>query len=526
VEESGNGEIAADAPLIVSRDSIQDYGGTDSKASFTAAGKYYLTENHRRTLCNELGSQFFLLFVCASGASLYVEPAKAYAKRINEEDRAWMYIVGTCLPSLVVLYVATDTFFKMHASTVVPKALKAQLRNPQTVAHRIGENALIATLSLLSSVPLAVVSYQYHPEHWSDRLLWAMVAVILLDNTVLHFLPVKLVLNQPAYRWPIYPFELLIKKISGFKVASGLRNIEVQQQLSANLHRAQRKAEHQTFIWNGWGYDVKVPEIIRGFSNDSDPIKKILSILDQSDRGETLNRKIPACLNTGLRTMLSLLGALWVWFCCVGYYATTLNQFHNMTDNYVKTALITAVPIYILSVLMVFFGISFLSGLYDYFTIWGQHVTKIPAEIKLYPKAFLASMLVNISCLPFCYAASVELIYSGVTYDWALPAQPFLVGCAMSGSIFVSFCAVRDFFMLMSKKHATYFGSEERYLFCEVDERINALRNSLLCMDYDGFQRDENLQLPVTAKQGIGLFTDQSDNRREDPKRDLRENVL
>jgi len=483
------------------------------------SANYYLSEDHTVSGIKELLTQIFLLVVCVSGAYLYWDPAYAYSKRVGLPGLAPLYIVGTCFPALAVLYVSTDIFFKLHFRTNIPNALKDVLVSPQTRVQRYGENFLIAFLSLLSSTPLASVIFAFPPKNMPLWCVFILATIILIDNTILHFLPVKLVLTQSIYRLPILPFEYLTKwllakcrdrKLTPLDKGERAYNTQMAKDwmglkmlIIQRIALAQQRLTQQSFTWK-WStlqYDVKVPENIRDLTDSNDALDLLLSFLPE---GQAPN----ACwqflgkLNTHLQKGVSILGAIWIWSCCMGYYAGPVNQFQKLIHPYVNSTVISytvaagisVLPDYNLSVLLAFFGVNFLGGLYKYMTTWGKNVMKIPMEVKLFPKLFLATMGLNVVFAGFSYAAAVELVYSNFTGDWAQSiVLPLFVVAAVTGISFAGFMAVRNFFMLMFLKVATHLsgkytrflglGNEEVKLLTKTTEKFNQYSNSVMYMD-------------------------------------------
>jgi len=474
----------------------------DSFAPIQAAEGYYLKADHLPSGRSELIKQVALLFVCLSGAYLYFAPAEAYAERENEENLKWAYVVGTCFPAIVVLYNATDTFFKVHMSSVIPRELRGVLKKPQTSGERFAENFGIGFLSLLSSIPLATVVFAYPPADVALGWLIAMSAVVLVDNTILHFLPVKLVLNQKIYRFPILPFEYFFKFLYTKCIAASLTDLQNKQKKYDRVKAADQMALKQSMIqrvaagqaaimqqafkwnWRRLAFDITAPV----FSEDA-PLATVLDAIPAA-----VPKARAACLthlNTGARKTFALIGAFWMWACCAGYYAQPYNQFVKWTGSDGIAAASVTLPVYNISALLSFFGVHFAHMIYDYLTDWsGGVASKVPIAFKLFPKLFTLLMIGNVAMARFSYAAATELVYSNFTYDWAEPILPYLVNISMSGLAFLGFMATRDFVSLIFQKYAMYFGSEQMKSLIRANERVEQYKNSALYMDGDQLERE------------------------------------
>lgn len=503
--------------------------------------KQISTKDHTVTRKAELAKQVFLLTVCLSGAYLYVEPAKAYANRMGQPGLAWLYIISTCFPSIAVLYVATDTFFKLHFAANIPRVLKDVLVNPKTSVNRYIENFVIAAFSLVSSIPLASVLFAFHPKTMPEWAVILLALVILIDNTVLHFLPVKLVLNERIYRLPILPIECLVKwlwaKCRDYKLdelTKHKRALDIQKTkdwtdlktlMKQRVTSAQQRLMQASFTWKWYlQYEVKPPEKFRGLAYADDPLKKVLAFLPEKQAAVGDFCKFLGKLNKLLLKGVSLLGAIWIWACCMGYYAAPVNQFQQWINPYVNStaisytaaAGISALPIYSISVLLTFFGGIFSGGIYTYLTTWGKNVTKIPMEVKLFPKLFIAAMVLNGVFAGFSYAAAAELVYSNFTAKWAQSFfVPFFVGAAISGIIFLGFAATRDFFMLMFLKMATHLSGKYTRFLClggkdmrrvvKLNEKIEQYKNSIDYMDGAQMEAELTGMTPERRQMVLGI---------------------
>ena len=181
---------------------------------------HYLSGKHLTSGWGEFGQQLLLLAVSLSGASLYAMPAYQFALKYGSSlagetllARRINYMVSICVPASAVLYNATDIFFRVRRSEQIPEELEDDLVQDKSKAVRTAEDIGILVGSVASAVPLMLVSFAYPLPVNSTALKVIQGIVIEIDNTVLHFLPLKLAMQFPIYRFPIVPLELLIKKI-------------------------------------------------------------------------------------------------------------------------------------------------------------------------------------------------------------------------------------------------------------------------------------------------------------------------
>ena len=184
---------------------------------------YYLSGEDISAGYQELGRQVFLALVSLSGAGLYIFPALKFAKERGEHGNHYAgqtliarqinYATCTSIPALAVLYNATDMFLTVRHSEQMPKKLKNYLVDSSSKCKRRVEDIVIVLGAAISAVPLVFVSLNYPIPLATEALKIIQPAVIEIDNTILHFLPLKLAMTMPLYRFPILPFEYAIKAL-------------------------------------------------------------------------------------------------------------------------------------------------------------------------------------------------------------------------------------------------------------------------------------------------------------------------
>ena len=348
-----------------------------------------------------------------------------------------------------------------------------------------------------------------------------MAAIILFDNTVLHFLPVKLMLTQKIWRVPFLPFEYLgkwlfskckecgvsldQKQVNAFAAVKAQDHMQLRMALMTRLQQAKQKLMRDSLlpVRMDIQWDVRLPAALESLSTSATPLIPLLDIMAYHE-GPRLHFTINPILNTVLQLATTVVGALWLWACATGYYASPLNQFYAWTESYLAAGLITALPIYSLSVLLGFFGEIFVGQAYSYLSTWGDNVTKIPMEMKLAPKLFILCMAFNGAMLGGSYAAAAELVHSQVTYEWAQPLIPFLLSCAYSGISYAGFMATRDFIFSMMGKIAQHFPTGNWSKLMKASEKINQMANAYLYMDGDKLEDELSAMSVDQRKQLLG----------------------
>jgi hypothetical protein len=175
---------------------------------------YYLNPTNLPGLKSEKRKQLALMAIAFSGAPLYAIPASNYSTRFYGDNLGLRinFIIGTCTPALVVLYNATDIFLMLRAMGRPPEALKDVLKSPVRSKQDKLEDFGIILGSALSAMPLTVISLAYPIPGIPKAVVALLATAVQFDNTVLHFLPIKLALSHPIYRLPALPFEYFYKK--------------------------------------------------------------------------------------------------------------------------------------------------------------------------------------------------------------------------------------------------------------------------------------------------------------------------
>jgi hypothetical protein len=507
------------------------------KNPLSTVTEYYLNPLHLPRFKQELPKQFALFFVCVTGAPLYITPADQYAiDQYGERELTTRaaFIIGTTLPALLVLYNATDRFLSIRASQKAPEELSKILINPYTYRERLAQDLVILFGSALSAVPLMLVTLRY-PLAWvPEGVTYALAVAAEIDNTVLHFLPIQLALQQQIFRLPIQPIEIpyrlttrLISRCLEDESTKEKKRIEAKRQaifadLKGRVMGAIMSAKNNLAI-NGMEFDanslsykpnvtdeiselVERPaatlgsdklDIIADYQvttpalappNDSLLWERFRFIPNTWARVSAIaNFKLNETTTIGravdfvLRKASYVAGGFWVASSCSGYLAATYDGLTDMMGDEYGAALAVS-PMYFLSVLFVFYGGNSLEGIYDYATSWGSDKVKIPLEFKLYPKTAAGLMLFALVIASVSYGAACTLIKDGFADEKWDEIRPTLYGLAESGVPFISFMAMRDFYLNMLNKFAMYFGGSEEQMVIKLNNMFEALVHGISMM--------------------------------------------
>ncbi len=450
----------------------------EQKIIFDELFNYYINENHLTSKKTELAKQFFLLVVSITAAYNYSLPAIRYAQSENPiliSDNPIHSVIGTCIPAAAVLYIATNTFMDFYSREKIPKTFRQFLALPGSIQRRIFNISCILIGSFLSGIPLTTTYITY--EQAKIYVAALLSAIIQFDNTILHFLPIKLILSQPLYRLPILPFEygyMTMKycftskkqrhnnalKLQRSQVINGLLST-----LNDRLTTGTESIIHSTFRFRRCQMDylIDLPE-----NFESLLIEDILKQASASINTKNIFHQI-------CEKIAFLLGAIWVGAGSVGYLANPYNLMNEKLNNIYEAIGLTALPTYALTVLIIFLAGNMLRDNFNFLLNIIKGKQNLAIEIKLYPKTFVLLELANIYFAFFSYAAAVQMIDDNFQESLWDNLRSFFVGSAISGIIFLGFNAVHDFYKTILKKYTLYYGSNDAKQLMQLKEKTTQL---------------------------------------------------
>jgi hypothetical protein len=462
-----------------------------SASALEVVSEYYLNPDNLPALKSEKRKQIAMLAVALSGAPLYAIPADHYATRTFGDNLGLRinFIIGTCTPALVVLYNSTDIFLMIRANSRIPAALNQALKKTVSSHQNKIEDLLILTGSALSAMPLTVISMAYPIPSLPLPVVILMAAAVQFDNTVLHFLPIKLALSNSLYRLPFLPFELFYKRFFRPVPAEKTQHENKKQREKEVMYNENKGAflkalgqVQKNIALNGFKFNfskMQYQVVI--------PIEVLTVARDSNDYNLTKLRKIMTYTMTNkskpvsqyeqpLRKFLYGVGAFWVISSCSGYLAATVTQLTALTRNLGAGIALSAPSVYFLTVLFAFFGGNALNGTYDYLTSWDEDDLKIPLEFKLYPKISAALMLFSVYLAAFSYAAADELIQDNYNEDEIDGLFSVLVWLAQTGIPFLSLTAMIAFSRSMLGKVALHYGEGDTKAVAELNGMLAGLQ--------------------------------------------------
>jgi len=482
-----------------------------SDNSLATVINYYLSGKGILSTGREVLQQMVLIAVAGSGAGLYVVPSMAYAQQHGQPyagdtllTREIVYAVGSSVPSLFMLYLATDIFLNRRREAAVPKKLKAFLIDTSSDLKRKLKDMGIFIGAAVSAIPLVFVSLAYPIPGSSEPAKITMAVVVGIDNTVLHLLPLELALTYPIYRLPILPIEYLVKACSSKREPLVPPNVEaekIRNALIAYLGNVQN-ALYFTFQFTGceykWQLYNKIKDIdfssrdelwnfiVTTFSPDSFPVSKLRS-------------KVHAWVSPilGAWNAAAVLGAF------IGYPTATLKQMlllivgnKTLTDENVKMFLgsnisfteedigeasaLSSLPIYLMTVLMTFFGYTFLIRMYNWVTDWREGQPKLPFAFLLYPKMFTVLMILSLGLSLYAYAPAEQLIHDTFKGPGIEDAKIYFVWLARIIIPPTSAIAMKDSIEVALMKWAIHFGRNDVWRAARVEAGVKQSQSAAM----------------------------------------------
>ncbi len=467
----------------------------------TEVVKYYLNGEGHLSLKKELLQQMFLSVVAVSGAGLYAVPADAYACSAQSSLAGRLnYIISTCVPALVVLYNSTELFLAMRAAENIPSSLTDYLVSPHTYWQKIVENTIIALGSAISAFPLAAVSFIYPIPGLPTGVIILQSIIVEFDNTILHFLPIKLALRNALYRLPILPLEFIYKKIADCCLSAEQRQknqlqqqidqgyLAIKQRLVSHLEQSKSLLAIYGFKFNSSYLNYtnraggQIKELYQLEPSPLILLQKLLDLIHAMSPARPIAS--PSKINTVLRKLVYIPGALWVMSSCAGFLIAPVDELTELTGNPAIGASISAPSVYFLGVLLAFFGGNSLQNAYDYLTLWQSDAVKIPQEFKFYPKTSILLIIISLYLSIFSYAAGAELINDNFKGDLEF-LRPAFLEFAKTGLAFLGFTAMLDFFCNVLRKFSQYGKDEDAETVVKLSAAFSQLSNSIQLMKSD-----------------------------------------
>jgi len=372
--------------------------------------RYHLVENHLPTVYQVIYQQTALLLLALVGL-LYASPAEANSA--NETEKV-LNIIGTCFTACIVPCSSTMIFYEMHvAPQYVPDALQEILVAPLSSKDYIRQNIIIGFFSLLSAVPFATVAFAF--DFPLDQIAFVFFLIyVLIANTLLHFLPVKLTLADPIYG----ALPRFIYNIACYIMNIGAPEIDIHKikdsQLKTNLKAILKNAV--THFLSDLTDKHKKPEDLL-LSSHLNAFQQLVDVL-------SFYKKTPN-LSAQSVNMARVLGVITVCGACIGYLANPYLVFVNDFGLPSWAAILcTLSPMYFLGILLAFWGDQLGQRLLANIMLQGDTVVKLSVITKLYPKIMPVLMLINLSLVYFSAAAGVEM--TRLAFQDLLP-QPALM---------------------------------------------------------------------------------------------------
>ncbi len=489
---------------------------------------YYLSGKKIPTQSSEFIQQGILLIVSLSGSSLYIMPSYALAVKHGSQlagnnllMRKINYIVSTCVSGISFLYNSTEIFLKLWKNENIPEEISELLINKKK--NRNLEGAMIILGSAISAIPLMLVSFSYPLPVNSLSLKIIQGIIIEIDNTLLHFLPLKLAVQYKIYRIPVLPFEMIYNLYyeNGDSNSIDKDSLNIKSKLIAYIHNVQHSLliDKCNYGFYEYHWSKKFKDNFLDKISEFDEDDNLLMLLSKEF---SFKEKVQTSQSHQYYAIISgILSSIWITSGFTGYFISTVNQLFSWTGNVALTSLIATPSIYLLGVLLTYYG--YISGqeLYEYLSKWDEKEAKFPLEFKLYPKTFTFLMMVNLYMMFYGYAAAEELVHDNFKGVFLENLKPTFIWLARTGIGFLGLSANKDFVKNLLRKFAIYCGDNETkgiarfYTSLEhLEFAINTIKPEILFKNKQYLEEISILKQDIPDEENFLINTPENDQNK------------
>ncbi len=413
-----------------------------------------------------------ILVIAAFGALNYKIPAGQAATdehSLMVSDIALLSQLGTCFPSAAILYNATAIFFDWVNKERLPKTLSMYFPRKNWRVQLLKDFGLVIG-SAICSIPLAgtYIAYTTDPLY----LVIMLGLIIEVANTLMHFLPLKLMLKEPIYRFPVLPIEWLVRKairscqsdrsrLSPADEKALSETLEKRLELSTRIQEYTTVQIDESLLFKLSASDIQLTSIIRT-SQQSQTLRSLFTEQPSesgSDNRLALHHRF---LRSRIKEIVFWLGGLWLITCAIPFSYNTYNLVQDKIGNEMEAWLVAALPAYAFAVLVVFLGGQMMVDAVNTVlkAIEGKNI--LPTSGRLFPAAFLLLQLVTLYCGLFSYSATVTLLRDNFTRESVGSFYDVLMIGGVSSEIYLSMDAVVTFLSQWLEKYANRQGSQQQ----------------------------------------------------------------
>lgn len=410
--------------------------------------QYHLDGNGGRLTCRNLVCQQGLLLFFSLAGLLY---APAAFKNGKNETESWENVIGTCYMSCVILYVAADIFIKDHINKQkIPDSLSDCLEAPLTLEEYRYQNLMIGFFSIISAIPLSTTALSFSVDI-PFPAFFIYVIFILVANTVLHFLPVKLVLEHPVYG----ALSQGLKRIWDYLLGKKKSVDEIFFEQRKKINQAQRQTLANNISNATEHFLARLTS--HPFKIDEDLLNHYLSLKSDEKLTYLISFYTPISqISSNAASASSIVGASIILISCLGYVANPYLVFLQLLKSWWLAAIIAAVPIYFFGILLAYFGEIYGERILRDLMHWGPGIVKLPLELKLYPQYMIPLLAMNAYLIVFCAAAAKEMMTLAFNNRVSPPVMCALNVFAQIGLSILGWYAPLDFEKLLLGYVARY----------------------------------------------------------------------
>ena len=443
---------------------------------------YHIQERHLSPGYQVALGQCALVFIAAAGL-LYSKPAADFADHedlgLSKNTQVLFNVMDTCYSAFIVLCAATVFFYRFH---VKPQQIPAELADiiepPFTATEYLRKNVIIGAAAACSAVPFVTLAYVMYQSLPAFELI-PLLIYIAVANTFLHFLPIKLILDDPFYGAPPRYLKKSVFECLGWKIQQKAPlDAEMQQQIGLLM--------------------AALNSQLANVMNDVPEATNKLAIIKNYTLQELLEAKaFPVVMDPPLtpreKQAARASGVFLVITSCIGYLANPYLVFTQVLAwTWWAAALITALPMFFLGVLFTYFGDTMGQQIWADIKADARYIYRCykqdPANppvflqttiFKLYPTAAFACMALNVFLAMFSAAAAMEMIHYAFANLVSKEVLLALYVIAQIGVSIVALYAPLDYQKMLMTYYALYFDEGPRHDIIMFQEGIASLQGDL-----------------------------------------------
>lgn len=430
----------------------------------------------------------------------------------------WTQVVSSWLPTSGLFYLACIDFILTRAASIIPDELSDILQglSKEEVRRR---DWFIGVISALSAIPLTTPLVKYplintgNP-HYDTPGRVALVALILVANSIAHLRPLQIILTNKWYGAPIFAARYLKEKIDDRRLTTWERS-EKKSEARAAAEKAQLKAQivgtlmaKKDQLIDDCFVPVRKYGCIPGYELKlSEDFKRISALKDSSFISELLNYKQttgiispqPACAYIFFLNVIGQIGGAMVLGEAVGYLSNAGIELSILTKSVIAGWALAAIPDWAFGVLFhnigrlqaqtnLDFAIGFLGGKQTF--SW---------PIKYCAGIFFGGLLAPNLWISFMTTGSANTMIRGDLQDsWGEDFTDQYIGVFRWAFVGLVIFLMTDIEKYLITKCAKYFGSPNAQEIVALEEKVGQIAALLPQLQDKILEKHLGKEIPVS----------------------------